>query len=279
MTGNSGDKFVCFHIGLPKTGTTFIQQSIFKKSRNIISYYNRIMINDFFKKNTGMNLRNIFRNSPEIWKDQTYYSAFDKLIEKFIQSSKKLCLISDENFSVNSNFFDLENPDDLEPDKLISHLKTLNERAINSGISGIKILFMTRERSSWLASRYAQSGPKFKNPKQEDFEDRIIQILEKPNLTGTKYEWLDHKRVLKKFDEAFGRNFRAISFEIFKEDRDVFIEDLNQFFDAKLEYESNKNAIKSRKGHKGQWEVAGHSDIYIELTDKLSVLINDKFTK
>lgn len=177
---------IFLHIGLPKSASTFLQGKIFpnlplqywhktkdEKSFALIkalrSYYHR----DRF------DITKLLRSLPE------------KLIHELRVGNS--VLISDENLSITS--MDLWNKSGYTPDHFFR--LTLNlAKKLNIKIT---VIYISRSLDTWIASRYAQSAPKFDNPGQEDFEERLRAISENPSAYPA-LAWLNPSKVKDAFE-------------------------------------------------------------------------------
>ena len=68
----------------------------------------------------------------------------------------------------------------------------------------IRVLFVSRNLDTWLASRYAQSAPRFQTPGQYDFELKLKEIAEKPELYPVLM-WINPELVKVAFEKYSSR--------------------------------------------------------------------------
>lgn len=277
------ERYFFIHVGLPKTATTFMQNSIFKKSLEI-NYMNRKRVNDYFEKVVGVGLRKIFSLSPLIWNGPGR-EALIQLIRRFGVS--KSLVISDENFSVNADFFSfsgsLHIPD---PYIVAAHMKSIDNIARDNGFAGVKVVISIRRQDTWLASRYVQSADKISVFSQEDFERRVNNIFSCNKFAYSKKVWIDYEYLLDVFSWAVGpKNVHFFPMEKLSAHPVEFVGELDSLFCARGSFvdmaKQEDFFAKKSTNSKGSstWSImtpAG-GEVFIELNEDLRERLISEF--
>jgi hypothetical protein len=180
------DDTIFLHVGLPKSASTFLQRKIFPELP--VSYIHKSHDED------SMNFIKALRG---------YYRDESITVRRLIKSipggiRQKLgngtsILVSDENLSISS--MDLWNRTGCIPEQFAD----LTDQFAKSLNLKIRVLYVSRNIDTWLASRYAQSAPRFESPGQQDFEDRLMDISSDPDSYPV-LNWLKDKAVKELFE-------------------------------------------------------------------------------
>jgi hypothetical protein len=159
------------HIGLPKTGTTFLQYRIFNRQREL-AYIHR--------PGSGFwSIENLLKRHPRA------LPVLSPFIERLIARSvaERDLLVSNENISINAN--EAWQGTGPSPARVADRLADLGRR-----VGGVRIVLGIRRQDQWLGSRYAESAKQFAEFGQADFERRIAALCGQ-QLRGA-VEWLDY---------------------------------------------------------------------------------------
>lgn len=189
-----------FHIGLPKTGTTYLQHKILRKVPDLRLIHRAMGPNEeklcaVLRKYVGASslTAGIMRQAIT----SRAFSRLDAMEEGELPAG---VVISDENLSVQSGgFWRGEGPD---PEKVAQRLHAL-AAPMPPHLGPVKVLIGIRAQDTWLAARYAESARHMPGFSQEDFDRRLLRIARTDRLAGP-LAWLDHARVYRAFAERFG---------------------------------------------------------------------------
>lgn len=188
-------KTLYIHLGLPKAASTLFQREVFPSLKDI-KYVRTGKIKTEGHESINLLIKFI-RTAGDL----------KPLIEKLSVSFSCLMkdgltvLISNENISLLN--MDIWESIGQSPLVCAERLNLLKEEL---GVD-IRILYFYRDLGPWLASRYAQSGNKIKNPCQEDFDERISNLLLRPNPA---LHWLNADYVI---SNCF-RDFKVYSLDV-----------------------------------------------------------------
>ncbi|HEX2958467.1 MAG TPA: hypothetical protein VHO70_16645 [Chitinispirillaceae bacterium] len=171
------------HIGLAKTGTTTLQKRCFEQFDNTITPdsdedWKRVATDDF--------LTFFMKYNPSAGNTEQSQKYSQKIKNACSRTQGKPLFISNENI-VHRNYFSEISPtpfygmqlDHFTASQYIDSLKTLCP-----WISKIKIILTLRNQPEWLASLYAERSNDLRWPSQEDFEQRVRDLLRDDSLNG-----------------------------------------------------------------------------------------------
>jgi len=189
------------HIGLPKTGTTFLQRQVFAGTGDPVFLHRR--------------------HGPEaeaLCRDLKRYVKAGPLVSTVLRSRirRRLSamsdaggiprfLVSDENIAMSAGgFWQGMGP---EPLRVAARIAGIMPRGQARVVIGI------RRQDQWLASRYAESSRRLAGLDQADFDRRMREIAATPSLKGP-LAWLDYGGVHDRFSAALGQeNVKLVSLE------------------------------------------------------------------
>lgn len=174
------------HIGLPKTGTTFLQYRVFNRQREIQ-----------------------YIHHP---RDERF-SAVERLLKEYqrarfrrARSLAKLIaaqlpdgdvLVSNENISITADeAWDGGGPSPLRVAERVARL--------GARVGGVRVLLGIRRQDQWLGSRYAESAKHFVEFGQHDFEQRVGRLCATP-LEGAM-QWLDYGAAFSALADRLGED-------------------------------------------------------------------------
>jgi hypothetical protein len=174
------------HIGLPKTGTTFLQYQIFKRQKGVQYIHDPLNTAD---DSIERLIKRYFRCTEES------LGRLAETIPRVLPHGN--VLVSNENISMKaSEVWRSAGP---TPADFAERLERLSP-----AVGGIRIILGIRRQDQWLGSRYAESAKNFEEFGQKDFEARMEAIAHSP-LSGA-LQWLDYATVYDRLAEAIGEN-------------------------------------------------------------------------
>lgn len=180
---------IVFHIGPPKTATTFLQHQIFAKAAP----------NDFYHKNNQGNVKVLMKIAQRkaLQKSETKSELIEWLSTL---SSKGLSIVSNENIASQSEgFWRGTGP---SPSSVAKSLLTISTAA-GFKPNEIKIIFGVRRQDQMLASRYSQGSTTKPTYSQDGFNE-LVNELTSDTAIKSGHEWLYFDRTLELFRSIFG---------------------------------------------------------------------------
>lgn len=160
-----------FHLGLTKTASSFMQRRIFNGKMNTLE--NAIEWQD--DRVEAKAFKECFRNnSPFFWRRD---GAGDRFFQDKGGNGRNV-IISHESLYEHVPFNDREEPGNIvcEPYLVSARLKEIADNVWNQR-GAVKALFFFRKQSEWLPSIYAHVCYRLKKPSQEDFDQRVRDLL------------------------------------------------------------------------------------------------------
>ena len=159
---------VTFHVGLPKTATTYLQKHVFPHEE-AISFVHR-------RNNRAADrfIRQVqeFVRRPSLDRD-ALVRARAYLVDRAARARRQgkfSIVVSDENITVMIG--DFWNRKFLDPERLISRCGLLVDELASDGLE-VQYLCLIRRQDNWLASRYAESAKRNEHFSQAGFERYI----------------------------------------------------------------------------------------------------------
>jgi hypothetical protein len=188
------------HIGLPKTGTTYLQRNVWPKAPELLLVHRR---QGPQAEKICMDLRHYVRANALV------AALLRRRIRRALRredaraaAERRMLLVSAENISVHPIAF--WRGADPEPEHVARRLADL-ARSAGRPLSPVRVIVGIRQQDQWLASRYAESGKDLPELSQADFDRRLSEIVRARDLAGG-LAWLDHARVHAAFAAALGAN-------------------------------------------------------------------------
>jgi len=189
------------HIGVPKTGTTFLQKNIFPNLVGL-KYFSKKEMDKFID---GRTFSDFFRYSPSLWRNNNRAQELISWIAE--TASGHPALISEE--CIHGGQFPPESSRPFNDDKvekarwegydvstLARHVHEISRRLVKYGYSSVKIIATIRRQDTKLASSYAEISSSIRNASQEDFESWTRNLLSGSHLyyragaAKLNYNWL-----------------------------------------------------------------------------------------
>ena len=183
------------HIGLPKTGTTFLQ-GMFRHTAGIAFVHRKLGTDE---ARLCHDLRRFARmNALAV---PFYRRRIEAPLSALLEAATpRPVLVSDEDISITAGGF--WRGTGAEPAPLARRLARLGRR-LGPKASPLRVIIGVRGQDQWLASRYAESSRMFPDFGQADFDARLARLAEGGPLAGPA-RWLDYRQVRDSFTRALG---------------------------------------------------------------------------
>ena len=263
------------HIGLPKTGTSFLQKEVFPRMGSFITLHKSLPPVSNYGR-FGERLYAKLRSS--IGSKRRIHSYLGQLL-LLRASAKRNLLFTSENISMA--------PDSiwkLRGKSPAAFVAWLTEISAKSG-TPIKVIFGIRNWDQWLASRYAQSSGRLKNASQTDFESRVAAIIDSEIDLNSVLGWLQYREVAQAISSVIGKeNLHIYRTEELEGERFESIKELFDFVGTEIpeEFSNPKFWMSLRRRNVRQkepnvWKLRENQG-NISLTSELSGKIMAKFS-
>jgi hypothetical protein len=232
------DATLYLHIGLPKTGTTFLQDRIFPELPS--TGYLRRPEGDVVQGHPGPRyglLDRCFKRSAAIW-EEFGDRIFAELWSRFSPGeAERRILISDEGIGTIGR----------KPLFLRTHLQELAANASDWGVTSVRVICSFRRQDQWLGSHFAQMSNRNPSASQEDFEAFVERFLE----PGADYFWdgilLDFKRLRDNLVAGLGEeNVLMLPYETLSEDPAGYLGALFGFLGFGADSETLRGSLTRR---------------------------------
>jgi hypothetical protein len=188
------------HLGVPKTGTTFLQKVLFP-ALSSIRYFSKEEINSFLDDRT---IDTLFRYSPSLWKGDDNAKELTAWITKNADGDP--ALISEEcihggqfppesSRPFNDNKADNARRDGYDVCTLARHVAEIRRQCATHGYPDVKAIVTIRRQDTKFASSYAEISSNLRNASQEDFEQWIRHLLSdkhfyrRSGASKLNYDW------------------------------------------------------------------------------------------
>ena len=236
------------HIGLPKTGSTFLQDQVlpFLPDKHAIS----MPVNNLFDAANEENdrlLSAIFRRSDTIW-DNCGDLVLDHLFGDHWRDDTRDLVLSDEGIGRSASRQGL----------LRAHLTGFRKALTRAGVERVRLLCLFRRQDHWIASHYAQTSDRRDKPGQNDMAALIQRIADPRQERFTFGALLDYAAIYDCAVAAVGRD-DALFLPVESLDIDPeFVEQrLAGFFDADVEAVrlSRKQRANVRRVEQDVWKL------------------------
>ena len=226
-------KKVIIHIGLPKTGTTFLQTRVFP------------FLNDVFEKNSQLVYEykqtpfNNLINGKFKTLNQKDFEGLKKEIHKFINESVKdsTILISREQFSRYMHW--MQNDE----------INTILFKRLKEIFPDAKFFFVIRKQDEWVDSIYNQQvkQPELNIPTLNEF------IGYKAGNFNKNEKYLDIQntnwcKIIEFIENKFGKNsVFTLPYELFKENLNEFLKNFYEHFNIEPFYPQKQELLNCRQ--------------------------------
>lgn len=258
---------ITLHLGMSKTGTTFLQQRLFPVLPGV-HFYDQPRTN---KLNGGPYqglLARAFKRSPALWNDigDELYSELIK--EGDFSGSGKIVLISDQ--SAGPAMFEAEpysghylERERNRADQFCSHIASLSNIAKKYGASRVRVILIFRRQDDWLASKYAQRSNRIKNASQKHFETRIRSVIDPADRYYTDGVVLNYYYLWQKLVDTVGEeNLLMLPYEWFNNAPSEYLTAIAEFITSLKRSQLNRvmnsvdiHQINVRSVSKNTWQL------------------------
>jgi len=225
-----------FHIGLSKTGSTFLQKEVFPLVESL-QYFKKPIVEllDAERPWKG-SLTRFFQRSPIIWRDLGETLFYELLGPRPAHRQKVDVLISDENACSYR-----------DPSLVAAHLTAFRDLAIQWGFDRVRVIGSVRQQAFRLASSYAQTSDRRVGASQEDFEANLRETI------GADYY---NRGVTLEYDQLWQAlagvvrkdNILLLPYELMKQDFGAFMERWFAFLERGEEGRQLLKQLKKRVG-------------------------------
>lgn len=266
-----------FHIGLPKTATTFLQNSIFRQAEGVQMIHRKDGADAQYLISA---IRHISSDSAlkYLWQSRQALRALKK-----VDVVTPVLIVAAENMSVSRTSF--WKGRGVGPCQVAERLDKMRN-VLGRDAQDFRIVVGVRRQDRWLASRYAGSSASFSGFSQEDFEKRLNEIASSPVLSPP-YDWLDYAWVREAFARYFAKDeFMFVPTEQLDTDTATVLGKLGKFLGnidllAPLDAAQAPDGTARRNVHAtspNRWPLRnGKGDV--TLTESLSRKILDRFAR
>lgn len=218
------------HVGLPKTGSTFLQDELFPVLPQV-NYVGRPDYNLLERRNAydKTTLSRFFDRSPCVWSGHGDDLLENLQTEDEFNADKKQ-LISDEN-ALTGGIND--------PYRIGEHIKRISILTEKRSLSPLKVLIVIRRQDTWFASAYAETSYRYVGASQPHWESWIDERLSKSHsyYAGPAVK-LKYNTLYSEIEKNIGQsNICMLPYEMLKRNQHEFYENILEFFGVK----SNKN--------------------------------------
>jgi hypothetical protein len=186
------------HIGLPKTGTTFLQ-GLFRRTPDLAFVHRKMGERESRVCHALRHLARANRLLAPVHGKRVAAGMRELICGSDPTAGPSSLLISDEDISVGAGGF--WRGAGARPQRLARRLASLPVPDRAGG--RIRVLIGIRRQDQWLASRYAESSRMFPAFCQADFDRRMVEIADSRSLPGV-LGWLDYHAVHRHFVAALG---------------------------------------------------------------------------
>jgi hypothetical protein len=222
------ERTLYLHIGLPKTGTTFLQRHVFPGIESLFVLCKPLSEIVTPPSPWQSGLSTFFDCSPVIW-SSLGERLFSELLEGRSPEDGRSVLISDENLSPSMRYpRDFLGPPKASfgcgPVQTARHLTEMAKLARARGLARTRIIVILRRQDTWLASAYAQSSDRWPNASQAHFERWVGSVLDPAEdywTTGVTLDFALLRRVI--VDVVGSENVFMLPFELMQEDLAEFL--------------------------------------------------------
>lgn len=249
------DSKLAIHIGYPKTATTFLQKAVF------LDNIGGGVVTPAWNRRASSEVVDFIRGKRD-------GLSFDT--GRFLRDNATV--LSHENISLGGHGLIWNSSFRLTLGKMVGGLLDLESYLGR----GFKILVTLRRQDTWLASAYVEAAPAFKNASQDDFEQRVSELLEGDSV---QRKWLEFDYLVALLINNFGPESVKVLFqEDLKSYPCIWKECLGSFLDKDIPLEVFSNAGKRNVRQKGvdAWELRKGLG-KITLSNSLSQMIMDSF--
>ncbi|HEX6929024.1 MAG TPA: sulfotransferase domain-containing protein [Gammaproteobacteria bacterium] len=185
------------HIGLPKTGTTFLQKRLFSRQW-FVPYFG---VHSRIVHPLDAGLKQVFRKGvPQDWASFRKRWSHDiaATVDSLPYRWHDTMLCSNENYFTSTT--DIAHAGhELDPDRVAGHLREFRRSFWKEDV---RVLIGIRRQDQWLASNYAEQAFRRELSGQKDFERKMSKLT---GQDGPSVPWLDYSLLISRIADAVGR--------------------------------------------------------------------------
>lgn len=228
------------HAGMPKTGTTYLQDEIFSRLPGF-DYANKPRANILDLAQWQGIVDAYFKRSPAIWAalgGRLFTEVFGCV---GAAPPTRPLLVSDEGVTGGASIPPIQrfywDRKGQEPFALHAHLQEFQKCVLRYGYSGLKILLTIRRQDTKLASAYAQVSDRIPGAGQASFEHFVDWYLNEKGSFYAGGALLDYNLLYEQIVAAVGEdNFLVLPFEMLKEERERFVSKVHTFLGQQCDH-------------------------------------------
>lgn len=192
---------LALHIGLPRTGTTYLQHKIFGSAPGLTLVHRKRGPEGSYE--LCRDLYNLAHVETE------EFPVYRRRVTRKLRALKEArsdadaalpVVVANENVSLQAGGF--WRGEGTAAGRLALRLADLASR-LGDDFGPTRVIIGIRRQDQWLASRYSQSSKKLPDFGQADFERRMAEIADGAPLNGP-LSWLDYAAVRDAFAAALG---------------------------------------------------------------------------
>lgn len=230
-----------FHIGLSKTGSTFLQKEVLPRISSLHYIYKpRLELVDGYYRDGSLN--RFFKCSPVVWEDlggELFTGLFGKPSEYIPHED---VLISDENACSYR-----------DPVQVRQHTKEFVRLSRKWGFERVRIFGSVRQQATRLASSYAEVSDRKVGASQSKFEARVHRKLDTSYYQRRGGVTLDYELLRQALVENVGvRNVSLLPYELMKERLSEFLHQWFQFLQRPEEKEKIIGRLSDQDAEKAK---------------------------
>lgn len=237
------------HVGLPKTATTVLRSRVFPQIPGFLGKYSVAPSKHRFANSaTGALLEDWERGSPD-WR-----GAIDGWVRSLAELDERYLLLSQESLtSWPAGISDqLQYPfgDDwlgarrVRPHPLVKFLQSVKSAGRSNGIK-VRVMVTLRAQPEFMASRYAQSQGRMRQPGQSDFEAKVRESLRRAD------PFFDYASLVEELAEVVGMENLLVL--LYEDGMESNVERISKFVDLPLRFAHSTRENVKRRGPQ-TWE-------------------------
>ncbi|MFB0613928.1 hypothetical protein [Aurantiacibacter poecillastricola] len=233
------------HIGLPKTGSTFLQRQVFPALDEL--FVSSMPEDTYFRGNGARLFESIFSRSDTIWHHHAD-TLLDQLLGPGWRSDQRSVLLSDEAIGRSTSRQAL----------CAGHLAGMKAALVARGFDRIKLLCLLRRQDHWLASHYVQVSDRRRDPGQTDFEKLVRRISDPQEERFTFGALLDYASTYSAIADVLGpENVFIAPMEWFGSNTGAIVHLLSDWLDRSIDASllDSRKSENVRKSADGSWNL------------------------
>lgn len=237
------------HIGLPKTATTVLRGSVFPQIPGYLGKYSGLPpTNRFVNPTTGSLLEGWERGNPD-WR-----GAIDEWVRSLAELDERHLLLSQERlaswparlseqrqYPFDDDWFDAQR---VRPHPVVDFLDLVKTAGESSGIK-VRVIVTLRAQPEFMASRYAQSQGKMRQPGQGDFEAKVRESLRRAD------PYFDYASLVEELAGVVGMENLLVL--LYEDGVEINVERISLFVDLPLRF-AHKTRENVKRRSPRTWE-------------------------